>query len=85
MLQLGPVDAQFLGKVQIEVPYVASLKGGVREIAILKCDNAAKGHWVPHHQEEDIIGEATPDDLDDFEDEDKLGQPPPPLLLKASC
>ena len=36
VLQLGPVDAQFLGKVAIEVPYVASLKNGVREIAILK-------------------------------------------------
>ena len=44
------------------MPYVASLNDGHREVAILKCDNAAKGKWLLHDQEEPILGEATPDE-----------------------
>ena len=65
----------------------SSPKNGVREIAILKCDNAAKGHWVIHNQEEEIIGEATPDDMDDLDDLEVFGgkgpPPPPPLHLRV--
>ena len=65
VLQMGPLRSSFLGKVQIEVPFVASLKGGNREVAILKCDNATKGNWSVHHQDEQIVGDATPDENDD--------------------
>ena len=53
---------KFLGNVQIEVPYVASLKEGQREIIILKCDSIAKNKWIEHHQEEDFIGEPSSDE-----------------------
>ena len=43
---------------------MASLKQGHREVVILRCDNAAKGKWVQHFQDEPIIGEATLDDSD---------------------
>lgn len=62
MVQVGPRGTKFLGNVQIEVPYVASLKNGHREVVILRCDNASKGKWVQHFQDEPIVGDATPDD-----------------------
>ena len=65
--------------MQIEVPYVASLKEGQREIVILKCDSVSKSKWVEHHQEEEIIGEPSHDnsthrgDIDnDTDDVDKM-------------
>ena len=65
--------------MQIEVPYVASLKEGQREIVILKCDSVSKNKWVEHHQEEEIIGEPSHDnsthrgDIDnDTDDVDKM-------------
>ena len=65
--------------MQIEVPYVASLKEGQREIIILKCDSISKNKWVEHHQEEAIIGEPSHDhsthrgDVDnDTDDVDKM-------------
>ena len=65
--------------MQIEVPYVASLKEGQREIVILKCDSVSKNKWVEHHQEEEIIGEPSYDnsthrgDIDnDTDDVDKM-------------
>ena len=65
--------------MQIEVPYVASLKEGQREIIILKCDSISKNKWVEHHQEEAIIGEPSHDDSthrgdvdNDTDDVDKM-------------
>ena len=65
--------------MQIEVPYVASLKEGQREIVILKCDSVSKNKWVEHHQDEEIIGEPSHDnsthrgDIDnDTDDVDKM-------------
>ncbi len=50
ILQLGPVGSAFLGPIVIDVPHVASLRGGVRETAVLRCDSASKGKWVEHDQ-----------------------------------
>lgn len=58
--------------MQIEVPYVASLKQGHREIIILKCDSASKNKWVEHHQEEEIIGEPSNDDNDEDNETDDV-------------
>ena len=70
ILKVGPTGSKFLGNVQIEVPYVASLKEGQREIIILKCDSIAKNKWVEHHQEEDFIGEPSSDEGSHRGDED---------------
>ena len=51
ILSMSPVGSKFLGPVVIEVPHVASLRQGVRETAILRCDSAAKGKWEEHKQE----------------------------------
>ena len=79
ILKVGPTGSKFLGNVQIEVPYVASLKEGQREIVILKCDSVSKNKWVEHHQEEEIIGEPSHDDSthrgdvdNDTDDVDKM-------------
>ena len=76
ILQVGPRGSTFLGNVQIEVPYVASLKQGYREIIILKCDHASKNKWMEHYQAEEIIGEPSPDEDshkdDDADDVDKM-------------
>ena len=76
ILQVGPRGSKFLGNVQIEVPYVASLKKGHREIIILKCDNASKNKWIEHYQDEELIGEPSPDEDshkdDDTDDVDKM-------------
>ena len=79
ILKVGPTGSKFLGKVLIEVPYVASLKEGQREIVILKCDSGSKNKWVEHHQEEEIIGEPSNDDSshrgsedNDTDDVDKM-------------
>ena len=79
ILKVGPTGSKFLGNVQIEVPYVASLKEGQREIVILKCDSVSKNKWVEHHQDEEIIGEPSHDnsthrgDIDnDTDDVDKM-------------
>ena len=70
ILQVGPKGSKFLGNVQIEVPYVASLKQGNREIIILKCDSASKAKWLEHHQDEEIIGEPSNDYSNPRSDED---------------
>ena len=70
ILKVGPTGSKFLGNVQIEVPYVASLKEGQREIIILKCDSVSKNKWVEHHQEEEIIGEPSNDNSTVGGDED---------------
>ena len=79
ILKVGPTGSKFLGKVLIEVPYVASLKEGQREIVILKCDSGSKNKWVEHQQEEEIIGEPSNDDSshrgsedNDTDDVDKM-------------
>ena len=50
ILQVGPVGSKFLGPIVIDVPHVASLRSGVRETAILRCDSASEGKWVEHKQ-----------------------------------
>ena len=54
ILQVGPRGSKFLGSVMIEVPHVASLRDGDREVIILRCDTAAKNKWSEHKQEEEI-------------------------------
>ena len=51
---MGPRGSKFLGSVMIEVPHVASLRDGDREVIILRCDTAAKNKWSEHKQEEEI-------------------------------
>ena len=51
ILQVGPRGSKFLGPVLIEVPHVASLRDGDREVVVLRCDSASKGKWTQHVQE----------------------------------
>lgn len=51
LLQVGPRGSKFLGPVLIEVPHVASLRDGDREVVVLRCDSASKGKWTQHVQE----------------------------------
>ena len=51
ILQVGPRGSKFLGPVLIEVPHVASLCNGDREVVVLRCDSASKGKWSQHTQE----------------------------------
>ncbi|ERL84265.1 hypothetical protein D910_01646, partial [Dendroctonus ponderosae] len=57
VLELGPVGAQFLGPVIIEVPHFAALRGKEREIVILRSDNGES--WKEHTVKaaEDILNE----------------------------
>ena len=48
---MGPRGSKFLGPVLIEVPHVASLRDGDREVVVLRCDSASKGKWTQHVQE----------------------------------
>ena len=48
---MGPRGSKFLGSVLIEVPHVASLRDGDREVVVLRCDSASKGKWTQHVQE----------------------------------
>ena len=48
---MGPRGSKFLGPVLIEVPHVASLCDGDREVVVLRCDSASKGKWTEHKQE----------------------------------
>ena len=50
ILQVGPRGSKFLGPVLIEVPHVASLRDGDREVVVLRCDSASKGNWTEHVQ-----------------------------------
>ena len=52
ILQVGPRGSKFLGPVLIEVPHVASLRDGDREVVVLRCDSASKGNWTEHVQEQ---------------------------------
>ncbi len=51
ILQVGPAGSKFLGPVLIEVPHVASLRRGEREIIILRCEAATSGQWAEHRQD----------------------------------
>ena len=67
ILQVGPVGSKFLGPIVIDVPHVASLRSGVRETAILRCDSASEGKWVEHKAKalEDSLKVRDDDDDDD--------------------
>ncbi|ERL83854.1 hypothetical protein D910_01121 [Dendroctonus ponderosae] len=73
VLELGPVGAQFLGPVIIEVPHFAALRGKEREIVILRSDNGES--WKEHTVKaaEDILNEVLhesfeAEDLNQMED-----------------
>jgi len=53
ILQVGPAGSSFLGPVLIEIPHVASLRRGEREIAVLRCRSAAEGRWEEHRSDPD--------------------------------
>lgn len=46
ILEMGPTGARFLGPVVIEVPHFASLRGGEREIIVLRSDDGES--WTEH-------------------------------------
>nr|XP_057934100.1 ankyrin-2b isoform X10 [Doryrhamphus excisus] len=54
ILQLGPPGTNFLGPVIVEVPHFASLRGGERELVILRSEtgDSWKEHHCEHTQEE---------------------------------
>ncbi|XP_061769914.1 ankyrin-2-like isoform X1 [Nerophis ophidion] len=49
ILQLGPPGTNFLGPVIVEVPHFASLRGGERELVILRSETG--DGWKEHHCE----------------------------------
>ena len=51
ILQVGPAGSKFLGPVMIEVPHVASLRRGEREISILRCEDILQANWTEHRQD----------------------------------
>ncbi|XP_077357457.1 ankyrin-2b isoform X20 [Festucalex cinctus] len=54
ILQLGPPGTNFLGPVIVEVPHFAALRGGERELVILRSETGEswKEHHCEHTQEE---------------------------------
>ncbi|XP_051917961.1 ankyrin-2-like isoform X5 [Hippocampus zosterae] len=54
ILQLGPPGTSFLGPVIVEVPHFAALRGGERELLILRSETGEswKEHHCEHTQEE---------------------------------
>ncbi|XP_054609896.1 ankyrin-2b isoform X8 [Dunckerocampus dactyliophorus] len=54
ILQLGPPGTNFLGPVIVEVPHFASLRGGERELVVLRSEtgDSWKEHHCEHTQEE---------------------------------
>lgn len=46
ILELGPVGVKFLGKVIIEVPHFASMRGGEREVVVLRSEDGVA--WREH-------------------------------------
>ncbi|XP_011500173.1 PREDICTED: ankyrin-3-like [Ceratosolen solmsi marchali] len=70
ILELGPVDAKFLGPVIIEVPHFASLRGKEREIVILRSDNGET--WREHTLE--ASEEAVQDVLNESFEGEELSQ-----------
>ncbi|XP_077598400.1 ankyrin-2-like [Stigmatopora nigra] len=71
ILQLGPPGTNFLGPVIVEVPHFASLRGGERELVILRSETGEnwKEHQCEHTQEElNQILNSTEEELDSQEE-----------------
>ncbi|XP_077445439.1 uncharacterized protein LOC144066022 isoform X3 [Stigmatopora argus] len=71
ILQLGPPGTHFLGPVIVEVPHFASLRGGERELVILRSETGEnwKEHQCEHTQEElNQILNSTEEELDSQEE-----------------
>ncbi|XP_077401288.1 uncharacterized protein LOC144035454 isoform X16 [Vanacampus margaritifer] len=71
ILQLGPPGTNFLGPVIVEVPHFAALRGGERELVILRSETGEswKEHHCEHTQEElNQILNSMDEELDSQED-----------------
>ncbi|XP_061525504.1 ankyrin-2-like isoform X3 [Phycodurus eques] len=71
ILQLGPPGTNFLGPVIVEVPHFAALRGGERELVILRSETGEswKEHHCEHTQEElNQILNSMDEDLDSQEE-----------------
>ncbi|KAM9832813.1 uncharacterized protein ACBT44_006587 isoform 7-T7 [Syngnathus typhle] len=75
MVQLGPPGTTFLGPVVVEVPHFAALRGGERELVILRSETGEswKEHHCEHTQEElkQILNTADDEEPDSGEEVQK--------------
>ncbi|OWF56525.1 Ankyrin-2 [Mizuhopecten yessoensis] len=72
ILEMGPVATKFLGRIVIEIPHFASLRGKEREIKILRSDNGEKWEEHPILATDDAVNKALNESLEDLEHEDDL-------------
>ncbi|XP_056019552.1 ankyrin-2-like isoform X15 [Ostrea edulis] len=72
IIEMGPVATKFLGRIVIEIPHFASLRGKEREIKILRSNNGEK--WEEHSvvATDDAVQKALHESMEDLDYEDEL-------------
>ncbi|CAM9733023.1 unnamed protein product [Lampetra fluviatilis] len=78
IIQLGPPLGRFLGPVLLEAPHYASLRGGLREVVVLRSDDGAtwaEHKYTPSDEELRQLMAASSEDLE--------GESP--MLTRQSC
>ncbi|XP_071190110.1 ankyrin-2-like isoform X11 [Salvelinus alpinus] len=78
LIEVGPVGAQFLGPVLVEIPHFAALRGKERELVILRSETGES--WKEHHCEH--TGEELNQILNGMDEE---LDPPEELEKKRIC
>ncbi|XP_065923061.1 ankyrin-2 isoform X44 [Magallana gigas] len=72
IIEMGPVATKFLGRIVIEIPHFASLRGKEREIKIMRSNNGDK--WEEHSivASDDAVQKALSESMEDLDYEDEL-------------
>ncbi|XP_062581044.1 ankyrin-2-like isoform X29 [Saccostrea cucullata] len=72
IIEMGPVATKFLGRIVIEIPHFASLRGKEREIKILRSNNGEKWEEHPIAATDDAVQKALHESMEDLDYEDEL-------------
>ncbi|XP_078319338.1 uncharacterized protein LOC111122316 isoform X42 [Crassostrea virginica] len=72
IIEMGPVATKFLGRILIEIPHFASLRGKEREIKIMRSTNGDKWEEHPIVATDDAVQKALSESMEDLDYEDEL-------------
>ncbi|XP_061181777.1 ankyrin-2-like [Saccostrea echinata] len=72
IIEMGPVATKFLGRIVIEIPHFASLRGKEREVKILRSNNGEKWEEHPIAATDDAVQKALHESMEDLDYEDEL-------------